>query len=275
MNKIISETMIPPLSAYGRQGDRSLEYVGLTVDRAAKTIKSRIYRRDGSDTPFADRLSAPYRDLFARFAPFTALPGVQLCDVSDGRRDGAVTQRLIFKLPKHMDRAQETAVAEAFFAAAGAGPGLEQGVRTRLYARLDAGCTLYQLGAECAGKDVCAFKYYLHAAPERIPGGVAVPDAVQRDHAAICENGFKPAFIGVNDDGTAAEEKLYYITKALGFKTAWLADNMKRLSAALGLDALLSAQVLDEMLEAGLYLEGLALSLQEEDRVRLYFTELK
>lgn len=305
-----------------------MEYIGLTIDRTAGTVKSRVYLKEGGDQTAA--FAAPYPALLARFEAFTALPGVQLCDVSDSLRGGAVTNRLIFKLPKRMDRETELRIAEAFFAAAGAGIMPKDGcpaqndcgtagvrtldlplqVRKRLAAFLEGGCTLYQLGAEFEDGQACAYKYYLHAAPETVfgrqadappvmmaaapvmPGkapesaagslkppaahGLFVPSAaIWRDHAAICANGFKPAFIGVNDDGAAQEVKLYYITKALGFKTAYLTDHMNSLAAALGLEAVLPVPVLEEILDLGLYPEGLALSLQEERMVRLYFTGLQ
>ena len=271
----LAETIQAAARAFGMRGDGSLEYIGLTADTEKGRVRSRVYHKR-TEAP-EEIFEPPFPELLERFAQWRRTPGVRLVDVSEDRPADILLYRLVFALPKNAGEEQQALLLKPFLQAAG----LPEEQARRFGARAASYQTnrevLYQIGALFTADGTAeGFKYYYLLSDEAWQRKKdRLPEESRAQFGAVCENGYRPYFSGVNDDGTVSEEKLYFVTKRIGFRTDAKVQDAKAVARALGCRHLLTDETVEEIAKENIYLDGLAVSVGEPGKLRFYFAEQK
>ncbi len=290
----LTAQMQDALARFGKtSGDGSLEYFAMQI-KGGDSASCRIYRRfpkDG-DAGFAALRSPLHEQLFRHFS--AAVPGVCMCDTSERQTDGIAAERALIQLPMNADHARvRAAIASAEM--------IPPDYRGRLLTQTDRihetigapFSQLFQIGAETGSSGaLCGMKYYLTlrtdysvrpAVTDALLGVLGslygMPEAPADE--AFCtmlrEIGARqyfPSFTGINDCGGRTECKLYFQSAFFGRRTEqqFAAQNAE-IAGTLSLHVLTDA-VLRFAEQNRLWAEGIAVSFDEPDRIRLYWREL-
>ena len=268
------------LSTYGQSGDKSLEYIGIIIS-CRGVLEKRVYRKnceavlkDVSQTP-------PYKHILQEILPqFYNYDGIKLCDISCSHISSAPTYRVVFKLPKRQTLSDLYKSLEVFFRCIPDNTSYKE----RLYEQLrsitnERNChnsPLLQIGTEFDGNHrLRSLKYYISIDSEKADdkNDLLAEFGLNQKHQIICENGYKPIFIGINDTDGIEEHKVYYISKALGFKTASILESTEKLAVSLGWDQMIAFDEFRQLYDMGLYAEGIAIPVHKGEMWRLYFRE--
>ncbi len=264
------------LKAYGESGDCTLEYIGINLIEN-EISEQRVYRKK---TPILMDLidkEGPYayilEDLMKSFAQKKS---ISLCDVSQSLAHGCQTFRAVFSLPKKQNREDATRDINDFFACISGDASYRERFEEKFLKYDNCSETvspLLQIGVEVdCHHQLRGIKYYFRIRDFSSLEGfdMSWKDITGWQCRKLCEGDYKPIFIGINDYGGAIEEKVYFISKAVGFKKTDVLENQKKLAKAFGW--MISEDILDGLYEMNLYPEGIALSAQEHTW-RLYFRE--
>ena len=280
------------LAQYGKaSGDRSLEFFAMQI-KGGSEAAGRVYRKfqQNGSAGFSGFRSPLHEQLFRHFS--AAVPRVQMCDSSERQAGGSTVERALIQIPMNADRAQ---VRAAVAAAEMIPPAYRQRILTqidRMQETLGAPFSpLFQIGAE-TGSDgaLCGMKYYLtlrtdYTVRPRLTDALLgtlrtlypAPGADGAFYAmlpAIEAQQYFPTFIGINDDGGRTECKLYFQSALFGTKLPqqFAAQNAAAVRT-LSLNVL-TDDLLDFAAAHQLWAEGIAVSFDEPDRIRLYWREL-
>jgi len=145
-----------------------------------------------------------------------------------------------------------------------------------------------QLGVECSNSGgYLAVKYYISIKDKLCqlnaygkPQQQVIRNLLQantidinKNIEKICSNEFSPIFIGVNSDGMLSEHKLYFIHRYMN-RDYDLTNKMKKLINDLGITNIISTDDVISIIDMGLYIEGIAVSINNYNSIRLYFNRI-
>lgn len=264
------------LIAHGTLGDQTLEYIGISL-KENKIAEHRIYQQK---TPLLmeqlknEKLYAYLlEDLMG---PFYQKETVSLCDISQSFALGEQTFRAVFKFPKKQNKAAAERDIHGFFSCLPDCAGYRERLTENLLKYEDSSGTvspLLQIGVELDHSyRLRGIKYYLRIQDfafikDLDPGWQGLPEQWCN---RLGEGGYKPIFVGINDYDGVLEEKLYFISKSVGFKKPEILESQKML--AKDFDWKISEEVFDGLYAMNLYAEGIAFCTQD-CAWRLYFRE--
>lgn len=268
------------LTDYGRFGDESLEYIGIMISSQG-ILEKRIYRKNSESVLKDVGQRQPYKYILGEILPqFYNYGGIELCDISCSHVNAIQTYRIVFKLPKKQTFGDLYRTLEVFFSCIPNSGSYKE----RLYGQLSSvsseficqSSLLLQIGVEFDGYcKLKSLKYYMNIdnGGEHYKDNLLCEYKFDKEYQIICENGYKPIFIGINDTDGIEEHKLYFISKSLGFKTAGIFECTSNLAVALGWDQVVSLNEFRQLYDMDLFLEGIAFSPHRGGVWRLYFRE--
>lgn len=274
---------------YGYGGDASLEYIGLVfadgVLRSGKVyhvVKASADHTEG----WVRRLWETY------FQDIGCADDLKICDVSRSSTEPDAAYRMIAELRKPITMEQMAALRLGYV----------DGLTWRrfldnaemLHAALGKEeSPLFQLGVETdADFRYAGFKYYLSVRTARDrkarvtrelagllqsvqSGSHEETEEIGQVLHRIQDCGYSPAFIGINDNGTEFEGKLYFVSDLLG-RTLYqkAAGQIQAVCKALHLSSEWCDTLLKALEEQKLYPEGIAVSFGNDRLLRLYVKEI-
>lgn len=268
--------------AYGRHGDRSLEYVGLVIGRDHR-IDRKIYRFCAEQDMDRSMEKAVWDTYFQEMS--SRYP-MRICDISKGANSEVPTFRMVVVPKEPLSLEQTFALAETCldYVPVNVKKRFLDNIRNFHTMFHTADSPLIQLGVEVdAQSRYIGLKYYLQFADTRAnppihslwasqegEGDAAEMEALT---AKICECDYAPIFLGVNDDDTCYESKLYFVSKLFGRTLCQkVHTQITALCLALHLKKQLYAALVYAADELHLYPEGVAISAN--GRIRLYLKEI-
>lgn len=271
------------ISNYGKRGDNSFEYIGLVLRNGIISDK-RVYRKRNESILKIIKTHPPFSSVLSSILKeFTDMDGVELCDISTDCTDGNSYFRMIFNLPVFLNSSIEPEYVDSFFMKIDfqfykAGM-MNHISKCNEIARIQ----IIQLGIEVDSDcKIVGVKYYYNFGNGTINDDIkkfssymkeTEPD-MEKVMNVINSNGYYPVFIGVNNRSGVEERKLYFRSRAFGHQIQDILQNQNMLSSIFGWNTVLTENVLKEMWDRNLYVEGLALSFENPKEWRLYFSAL-
>ena len=281
------EDLAEILRRFGPEGDNSFEYLGLVLD-AERVIDRRVYRTHRRKA-VEPELDEPYRSILQRArAASRRSQEVTVCDFAEDRAKGQTRYKISLYLPR-FDSLDDTERFVNEFLQPFARRGEKERMLRILSDAVQYGVSeptaLMQIGL-CCGRDgsISELKYYYRTG-KPAPGEEPLPqrfrmfsqkpwyDQSRAQALALAEGDFHPIFIGVNDDGAEQEQKLYFLSSALGINRRSLFQQQFQLMKALTSNAPYVTEAwAADFFHAGLYIQGAAISNLYPDVIRLYFS---
>ena len=274
------------ISIYGKNGDTSLEYIGVILCNN-QIANFRVYRKRCDSVLKHINTIEPYHTMHTKYLKgFTDKSGVKLCDISQDHLSHEHVFRMMYKLPKTLTHEDSTLYIEKFFSSYPDSPySIEIQSNVNHFSQITQ-CVqspLLQLGIEF-DKDchLLGVKYYLafHELEHcnRFLASYSkknsLPLAFAETVSQICKNNFTPIFLGINNHKDKIESKLYFISKAFGHQIQNILPVSITLANTLGWNKALPQQDLEDLYSMGMYIEGIAISLHHADKWRLYINSL-
>lgn len=271
------------VNKYGSVGDNSFEYIGLNMEMG-RLVNTKVYRR-GERALNEVLAKMPYRAVFDMLSVFRSCAGVRLCDISESVYGGIKSFRAAFSIPQKISQDKADDIVYLFF------ENLDfEKTKSELKKNYSMICDtlhidyspLMQLGVEFDedGKFL-AVKYYLSikqildrrvTADECLMRLLEKWDFSREKNETVCKNGYYPIFIGANADEKYTEYKLYFISEYLSRRTD-IQEKMHRLFMDMKWDCI-SISEINEILDMGLYVEGIALPQESGNMERIYLNFL-
>ncbi|MDI9469426.1 MAG: hypothetical protein QM296_04375 [Bacillota bacterium] len=280
------------LLTFGQQGKDSFEYLGLTV-RKGELVSYKVYENPTPRVEAELGKQLPYRMLLDKyFGRFAAASGVRICDVSESLLDGEDRYRLVFTLDRRLSHREKEQLLTYFFENLEL-PEICAAVRqdaAALAQSFDMGVwPLQQIGVETdVHAAIRVVKYYLDLTQDSGRRRACDRDFVDRLGSAfalnlepqarsllqIAQHRYRPVFVGINRDTENSERKLYFKSDAFGRQTEHVLPMSESLVELCGWERVVTKADLGALHKQGLYLEGIASTLERADEWRLYFAYL-
>lgn len=268
-------------------GSDHFEYIGVNISDGSISNKKIYYRPcllSGSTNIFPQGQSI-YKELLK------TNPNISICDYSQSNYNKQVSKRVVFTVPCDISYDECCRIISTFFNTVGF-----NNVQIQLLDELDAiksiidmsYSPLMQLGVECSNSGgYLAVKYYISIKDKLCqlnaygkPQQQVIRNLLQantidinKNIEKICSNEFSPIFIGVNSDGMLFEHKLYFIHRYMN-RDYDLTNKMKKLINDLGIKNVISTDDVISIIDMGLYIEGIAVSINNYNSIRLYFNRI-
>lgn len=267
------------LKLYGKTGDQSFECIGVNFTSAGLE-ELRVYRQKSPALLAAVQKEPPYSYILGEILrPFYEKEHVHLCDISQKCLHGETAFRVIFSIPRTQTVEEAQADLLDFFAcfpnsAEFKERGSEQLDKYR-NSHPNYPSPLMLFGAEFDEQyRLQGIKYYMRLQDYRFLKTLDEKWSGSPEELCnrICDREYRPIFVGINDSGNSLEEKLYFTFKSTGVWRPEILEKNQALCHHMGWEHVLSHNRLKSLYDAGLYLGGLALSLQS-DMWRVYFRE--
>lgn len=275
------------IAEYGNVGDGSFEYVGINIINNNIANKKTYRRPIQRNKDLGIGYPAINAQIFNEFKKIN--PRITVCDFSKSYFRNIESERVVFAIPQHISVNNESEIISAFFNFL-----TLDSVKEKLFDDLEIVkkyirmnySPLMQLGTECDLFGNClSVKYY-----------ISIKDSVEKNNGygfkqqsvisricpnntyslleerinTICNNDFCPIFIGTNSDGTYSENKLYFIHSYMN-RDYDLLSAMEKLISDFGIENAITIEDVKNIINLGLYVEGIALSFNDCDLIRLYF----
>ncbi|MBR6513675.1 MAG: hypothetical protein IKT46_02455 [Clostridia bacterium] len=277
---------------YGKNGDKSLEYIGITVNNSG--IKKKLYQKPVGKNVDEVYRTFPYSIMITKYlSRFTAQKEVSVCDYSESSVNGRHTYRVIFKFPRQLSFEDSKRCIDSFFCDLNRDDvkaEIENNLQNVVPALGFEFSPLLQIGVEF-DKDIniLGIKYYLNlkASPyERVEPSEAFLEKIRTVFkykgddlyrlVQTCRFGYNPIFVGVNvyPDINISEYKIYMISDYMGRDDDGLLENTKKMFSANGWDTVLDDKALRRIHSMDLFVEGIAYTLDRADEYRLYLNYL-
>lgn len=276
------------IAKYGQNGDRSFEYVGILI-RNATVCDKRIYRKSCESVTNLIQDKEPFKlTINKTLKKFIGCTGVQLCDVSFDESNGEIISRIVYKIPGNLSHLQLQMYVNNFFC-----DFTDFSYKSRVIANIrsfidmnvGANTPLIQIGVEINKHgEIIGIKYYLQFAKqkylkENIDQALLYTNFISNNSfvkqiSSICVNNYEPVFVGINDRGGIEEQKIYFRSRAFGHQTHNILMNSNNLHDVLGWKEALSKSDIQNLWDRNLFIEGIALSLQNKDEWRIYINAL-
>lgn len=276
------------INEYGPEGDQTFEYLGIILDHK-HIIERRMYHVDSKSSDVMMCLKEPYKGILEKWFPlFSKREDVRLCDFSIDCINDVPLYRIVFYLPYCDDEKEAENILSSFFqpfTRTDYRDGIKQTMDAFSRVRMIKGMLPSQIGAVCDQTgNLSALKYYIRWSEEMfdekaylhaLHQASNVTEKMDRDTSVLFEHNFRPAFVGINDNGKHREEKEYFITKSLNIPSQRLLQLQISIINELGLSYVISKSEITELFHLGLFVEGVALSSTNSDIVRLYFNLMR
>lgn len=264
------------LNAHGTQADQTLEYIGISL-KDNEITEHRLYQQKTPLLTEQLRNDPLYAYLLEELmGSFYRKQTIRLCDISKSFALGEQTFRAVFKFPKKQQKSEAAQDIHDFFSCLSGSDEYRKRLTENLLKFEDPSGSvspLLQIGVELnRSYRLRGIKYYLRMRDfsflkDLDPDWQGLPE--QR-HNQLSECGYKPIFVGINDYDGTMEKKLYFISKAVGFKKPEILESQKTLANAFGWN--IPEEVFNGLHEMNLYAEGIAFCAQN-GTWRLYFKE--
>lgn len=275
------------IAEYGNGGDGSFEYVGINIINNSiantKTYRRPVQRNKDLDIGY----SAINTEIFNKFKKINS--EITVCDFSKSYFRSIESERVVFAIPQNISIHNESEIVSAFFNSL-----TLDSVKKKLFDDLEIVkkhirmnySPLMQLGTECDALGNClSVKYYIsiqNCIGKNNGYGLKQQSVVSKicpnDKRSLlderikimCNNDFCPIFIGTNSNGSYSENKLYFIHNYMN-RGYDLLSAMEKLIFDLGIEKAITIEDVKKVINLGLYVEGIALSFNDSDLIRLYF----
>ncbi|MGN0379283.1 MAG: hypothetical protein ACI4EU_06820 [Butyrivibrio sp.] len=279
---------------YGIQGDNSFEYVGVNI-RQESQAQLKLYQKTSPKITAALRNTMPYCCILENLLPdFTNYKGIKICDFSRSTFDGEDSYRIVFSMPQQLKVQELNQYLSSFFKNVNF-----SSTKELLEDNIDLVCKslcinespLMQIGLETGqnGRVLC-IKYYLRlrfntVGPMNFTPNTAKLVSTISNHTCdenivlrrvefLKAHGFNPIFVGVNTFGKFQETKLYFISDAFGFQTKNVINHTAAIASEYGFSNILTQKEIETLFSMGLYVQGIAFSLEKQSEWKLYINVL-
>lgn len=276
---------------YGIGGNKSLEYIGLTLENK-KAISPKIYLIPDNTKSMPMWVRKIWELYFIKFLNEF---DIKICDVSESYLNQIPTYRMVikFKINPAMTQIYILEDLLSHFIGKKELERFEQILSdVHQYDCLNTS-PLIQLGVETDHKyNILSFKYYLTLKNNPFKRPVILPETIKLINEIqpsknnencitfsllrrIEKCGYYPTFIGVNDSGDLYECKLYYISSLYGRSfMEKAADQIKEICITLNLGSEIQSVLIDSFEKAHIYPEGIAVSSYIPNTIRMYLKEI-
>lgn len=257
------------LESYGSSGDESLEYIAI-IFSGDKVIEKRLYRKNSPALMKDIANVEPYSGILTDiFSDFLSVDGVKLCDVSKKADEHF---RTVFKLSDNMSESEKRDIINRFFLHIKNADRFKKSMEQEL-AMWGNNASLFQIGAEFEQDyTVNGIKYYIRTDENNLVPKELIGDR-ENIISAICREYYKPIFAGVNDSENEKERKLYFISKAIGFRSREILKHIENLAETFNWYKAIPKADFESLDLLGVYPEGIAIPLREPFVWRIYFRE--
>ena len=288
----ILEYILEQEKTYGKNGDGSLEYVGVTVNENG--ILKKLYRKHLHGVSIYE--IPLYKKVIERyFSKFIIEENVEICDYSESMSDDIPVYRIVFKFSKNLSILSYRRCLESFFV------NLEMDDVKKEIDEIVGKCTkefgfdhspLLQIGIEFDSRGtVLGVKYYIDLKVSKYKKVAASRELVCKIKKVLFSDteksedeldrliqtanfDYSPIFAGVNVCGELCECKVYLISGYLGYSDRELLRNTQEMISAMGWTSILCKEDLAKLYERSLFIEGIAYTLNSPNEYRLYFNYL-
>lgn len=269
---------------YGKAGKNCFEYLGVDI-RKDIPLNFKVYQKinEGNRDEFANNMTYSYI-LNSLLPDFIA--NNKICDYSESTYDGKKSYRIVFYIPKNQKIQETYCNIDKFFR------NIDGGMKERVISNVVLATSimkvkespLMQIGIETDDKgNLFCVKYYI-----RLSGNIdkdaefilkiaqsCVNKETIRDKIIFLQNHrYNPVFIGINMSEKIQETKLYFASEAFGFQTKNVIRDTNDIAEKYGFDDILTKQDIDELFNIGLFVRGIAFSIENEAAWRLYINAL-
>lgn len=291
MNEVLTQFLAKTTETYGLRGSRTLEYIGLVLENRTLASK-KIYHL--AEKPSFDKDERLRNIWNIYFNELSKCYNVELCDISESGNETFPSFRMIVRFCEKLSSFQLHSMSDKCLCA------IPIQMKERFLADADQlqellkidYSPLMQLGVDVnAQNKILGIKYYLNLGlPRRdsekssqllkpILFGLFHENADTINMISLSEELMKykysPIFVGINDDGSTRECKLYFISDIFGrYIVSEAEKQLTNLCGVLEIDTKLCAVLHAVLASHGLYPQGVALSTNGQHTVRLYLKEL-
>ena len=278
------------ISDYGINGDNSFEYLGVNIER---TMALKVYRKISEDAYQYLASTEPYCSVLGSLSQkFLSENNLTICDFSNGMLGDIETFRIVFILDSNFTIKETEKCVTDFLTRIGGEAYLSKIIKTtneiQKILKTDKSI-LMQLGIEVDEKGcLLGIKYYVGIKLNTISppndkvleilsgvtGDLYNKNKVGSKIEFLVQQEFAPIFIGVNLYGEIKEVKLYFISKAFGFRTKHVVEHTSEIMKKYRLDDFVSEEDVNDLYKMDLFVRGIAIDISDTNKWRLYINAL-
>ena len=289
MSKLIEYTK-NAICKYGKNGDKSFEFVGINIDNS---VQFKTYRKKSEGALAYLENTKPYSFLCELLSlDFLCENKMAICDFSKGKYKNIETYRIVFSINNNQSINEIEGSVNNFFGKVG-DISFAQKIICKLrfiQAQLNTNKSLLMhLGIEVDEKcNLIGVKYYVSIKTandnctkvqlDELLANISIGKIRISEFKDLLyffrKQEYIPTFIGFNLYNDEIETKLYFESTAFGFQTKQIVECTNNVFREYNLDRFISTTDITSLFQMDMFVRGIAVDINTFNKWRLYINAL-